>query len=45
MQPVSAVTIIDVLLVVPAQPPDHPLNVEPLAAVAVRVTVVFCTKL
>ena len=40
-----ALTTIVVLAVVPAQLPVHPLNVEPLAAVAVRVTVVFCAKL
>lgn len=38
-----ALTTTEVLVVVPTQLPDHPLNAEPVAAVAVRVTVVFCT--
>ena len=37
-----ALTTIEVLVVVPVQLPDQPVNVEPTAAVAFSVTAVFC---
>ena len=36
---------IEVLVVVPVQLPDQPVNVEPAAAAAVNVTLVLCAKL